>query len=478
MSKRTSSKKSHGAGGGKPPILTNSLFSMRRFDATKDLPLVYSSNYNMSMVGVELLHDFDTQKYGKIANQLDSLFLDTPFARHIHYDEHNDGQENPAQPRRLRFLEPNRPVTEQELSLHHSSSYITRIHTNKSLLARITETWLLNLIPQSVLHSRVLEPIKWQISGTIYAVHLAMQHGWAINLGGGFHQARANSGETFCIFSDVLLAIKWVWRKHPLQKFMIIDLDAHEAVGIAQDLLELEPKRRAQVFLVDVFNNTIQPPDSRGNSRADVSVELARFTGDTTYMRKVSEALERAFAVFKPSMVIYIAGQDILKDDQLGLMNISDEVLKKRDELVFSWATEKMKCSIVMLLGGGYLIRSTGVLADSIRSLFARGLIWAGFRDGNRTLSRPRPGALDTASQSTRSSSSGHSKSSKGARQVHRKQQQRADRKQPDGAGTHGHQVIPAKASSTPLDRASATRSHAEQPKSVAQASPERKPPQ
>lgn len=389
---------------------------MRLFDASKDLPIVYSPQYNMSMVGVELLHHFDTQKYGKIAAQLDSLFLDTPFARHIHHDDDNDNKVenpgNPVKPRQLRYLEPNRPVGEQELVLHHSLDYVAQVHESKSLVARITETWLLNLMPAFAIESRLLQPLKWQISGTIFAAHLAMQHGWAINLGGGFHQARARAGETFCIFSDVLLAMKFIWRKHPFQKFMIVDLDAHQGTGIARDLSELEAKRRAQVFMVDVFNSTIQPPDSRADHGLNVRVELGRFTGDDTYLKKVGAALDEAFAKFKPTLVIYIAGQDILKNDRLGLMNISDSALKRRDELVFSWATEKAKCSIVMLLGGGYLIRSTEVQAESIRNLFARGLIWGGHRDGMRTLSRPRPGPHNTATKSTRTHSSSQGKSS------------------------------------------------------------------
>lgn len=385
------------------PVISGSLFSMRSFNADRDLPIVYSDKYNMSMAGIELLHHFDTKKYLKIAEHLSDEFLDTPWARPRHFDEpleENQEEEDHTRPRKLRYLKPSRPVNRSELEIHHSMDYLNAIHEEKSLIARITETWVLNLVPKCAIESRLLTPIKWQVAGTIFAAYLAMQHGWSINLGGGFHQASASNGETFCLFSDICLAMKYVWRKHPLQKFMIIDLDAHQATGLERDILEFEIKRRKMVFMLDVFNTSIQPPDSHAEQAINLKVELARFTGDDTYISRLDDALKQAFEKFKPTMVIYVAGQDVLKNDQLGLMNLSDEGLKKRDELVFTWAVEKHKCPIMMLLGGGYLTRGAKIQADSIRNLFAKGLIWGGHRSGSRTLSRPRPNQPHRNSQS------------------------------------------------------------------------------
>lgn len=377
-------------GGSKRPDTSSSLFTMRHFNAERDLPIVYTDQYNISAIGLELLHQFDTKKYGKIALYLSGEFRDTPFVRKAQHEEGT--QDNGVV---LHCLGPNRPVTRKELEIHHTAEFVERIHEDKSLVARITEIWALNLLPAGSLESRLLIPIKWQIAGTIFATYLAMQHGWSINLGGGFHQCSANQGETFCLFSDVFVAIRHVWQRHPLQKFMIIDLDAHQGVGIERDILELEPKRRRMVFMVDIFNSAIQPPNEQADKAIDVRVELGKFTGDETYLKRLDEALSIAFEKFKPTVVIYIAGQDVLRDDQLGLMNLSDAGLKKRDELVFSSAVEK-NCPIVMLLGGGYLDRGAKLQADSIRNLFAKGLIWGGHRSGARSLSRPRLGQVAT----------------------------------------------------------------------------------
>lgn len=382
----------------KRPDTSNSLFTMRYFNAERDLPIVYTDQYNISALGLELLHQFDTKKYGKIALYLSDEFRDTPFVRKVHQDV--DAQDVDCDERALHYLRPNRPVTKKELEIHHTAEFVERIHGEKSLAARITEIWALNLLPAATIESRLLTPIKWQVAGTIFATYLAMQHGWSINLGGGFHQCSANQGETFCMFSDVFVAIRHVWQRHPLQKFMIIDLDAHQGLGLERDILELEPKRRRMVFMVDILNNAIQPPDEHADKGIDVRVELGHFTGDDTYLKRLGEALSSAFEKFKPTVVIYIAGQDVLREDQLGLLNLSDAGLKKRDELVFASAVER-SCPIVMLLGGGYLDRGARVQADSIRNLFAKGLIWGGHRSGARSLSRPRLGQAATKTETS-----------------------------------------------------------------------------
>lgn len=395
----------------KQSVVTDSLFSMRLFNADRDLPIVYSDKYNMSFAGLELLHYSDSKKYAKMAQHLSDEFLDTPFARVRQFDEKDEDGEDATgavRPRRLRYLAPNRPMNDIELEIHHTGEYIHRLHNDKSMIAKVAEIWALNLVPMFVLESRLMNPIRLQAAGTVFACHLAIQHGWAINLGGGFHQASVDRGETFCLVSDIFLAMKYIWRKHPLQRYMIIDLDAHQATGLERDLADMDKRRREMIYMLDVFNNSIQPPDPKADSGIDQRVELGRFTGDETYLKKLDEALETAIQAFKPTLIIYVAGQDVVKDDKLGLMNISDEALMKRDEKVFSLACEKLKRPIVMLLGGGYSAHGARIQADSIRNLFAKGLIWGGHKSGSRSLSRPVRRAAKKTDSGSRSNSSGN----------------------------------------------------------------------
>jgi histone deacetylase 11 len=67
--------------------------------------------------------------------------------------------------------------------------------------------------------------------GTILAAATALKIKWAINLSGGYHHASCTVGGGFCIYPDISLAIHYLKTRNNLQRFMIIDLDAHQGNG-------------------------------------------------------------------------------------------------------------------------------------------------------------------------------------------------------------------------------------------------------
>ena len=59
---------------------------------------------------------------------------------------------------------------------------------------------------------------------------MALEKGWAINVGGGYHHAHRSNGGGFCIFADITLCIEHLRKYHNdrVRKVVIIDLDAHQ----------------------------------------------------------------------------------------------------------------------------------------------------------------------------------------------------------------------------------------------------------
>lgn len=59
---------------------------------------------------------------------------------------------------------------------------------------------------------------------------LALDRGWAINIGGGFHHCSADKGGGFCPYADITLLIQFVFNNFPqkVKKVLIVDLDAHQ----------------------------------------------------------------------------------------------------------------------------------------------------------------------------------------------------------------------------------------------------------
>jgi histone deacetylase 11 len=93
----------------------------------------------------------------------------------------------------VQAIEP-KAATDEILLDVHDISYIQSLHSSPAKLASVIEFPPIALLPMFILRRRVLEPMRTHVGGTILAVGLAAQRGWAINLGGGMHHATFKDG--------------------------------------------------------------------------------------------------------------------------------------------------------------------------------------------------------------------------------------------------------------------------------------------
>lgn len=74
-----------------------------------------------------------------------------------------------------------------------------QVFTNRNWrVVQITELAPLALMPNFLLQRQVVRPMQHHVGGTILAAGLAVERGWAINLGGGMHHASARDGMGWC----------------------------------------------------------------------------------------------------------------------------------------------------------------------------------------------------------------------------------------------------------------------------------------
>lgn len=97
-------------------------------------------------------------------------------------------------------------------------------------VAKIAEIVPLMFVPNLLVQYGYLRPMRFQTGGSILAGKLALERGWAINIGGGFHHCSATKGGGFCPYADITLLIKYIFGYKPevVRKVMIVDLDAHQ----------------------------------------------------------------------------------------------------------------------------------------------------------------------------------------------------------------------------------------------------------
>ncbi|XP_078488183.1 histone deacetylase 11 isoform X2 [Ciona intestinalis] len=314
-------------------------------DVTK-WPLVYHQSYNISFLGLEALHPFDSGKWGKVYQ---FLIDDKLLQNNQHF-----------QP-----LEP----TERDLLIAHSKEYLRSLKWSANV-ARITEVPPVALLPNFIVQRKVLLPLRLQTGGSVLAGKLAIERGWAINIGGGFHHCSGDRGGGFCAYADITLLIKFVLAKFDaIKRVMVVDLDAHQGNGYARDFMFDD-----RVFVMDVYNRNIYPHDGYAKRGIKRKVELTSGVDDQTYLPLIKSHLTESIGEFDPQLIVYNAGTDILQGDPLGHLNISAEGIVKRDEIVFALAKGR-GIPIVMLTSGGYQRTTARIIANSILSLRNNGLI-------------------------------------------------------------------------------------------------------
>eukprot|EP01116_Phalansterium_solitarium_P021062 TRINITY_DN6419_c0_g1_i1.p2 TRINITY_DN6419_c0_g1~~TRINITY_DN6419_c0_g1_i1.p2 ORF type:complete len:358 (+),score=95.54 TRINITY_DN6419_c0_g1_i1:208-1281(+) len=310
--------------------------------------LLYSDRYNISFFGLEKLHPFDSCKYKNIMRHLiERNFIS---AGDVICPQHM----------------PSRAV----LKTVHSDEYLDSL-CRSSTVARITELFFVAMLPNALVRWRVLEPFLYATSGSILAGKVAIEKGWAINLGGGFHHCSGSEGGGFCAYADITLCYQLLRQNFPqrVRRVLIVDLDAHQGNGHARDKLA---NHDDDVFIVDMFNASIYPQDRPAERAINIPVRLRSGCRDSTYLSRLRDALIELDALqLAPDVLIYNAGTDILDGDPLGRLNISPEGVIARDEIVFGHAVER-RLPIVMLLSGGYQKTNADVIARSIENLDAK----------------------------------------------------------------------------------------------------------
>ncbi len=250
------------------------------------------------------------------------------------------------------------PVSADELALVHTPEYLEEIRRPETLAK------LLLLDPAHPWGDRLLEPFLAASGGTVAAARIAMiEHGVAINLGGGFHHAQADKAEGFCAIADVAIAIR-VLRRHGLgARVLIVDLDCHHGNGNAEIFAADE-----SVFTLSIHGNNWCWITKRHNR----DVNLPAHAGDDAYLAAVRTHVPAIVREFRPDVTFYVAGSDPFIEDALGDFDVSEAGMLERDRIVTA-AVRGHGIPLVVTTAGGYGPSSWRIHFNYFRWLLAGG---------------------------------------------------------------------------------------------------------
>jgi acetoin utilization deacetylase AcuC-like enzyme len=235
------------------------------------------------------------------------------------------------------FVEP-APATDEDVLLVHDADWVAKLRNGTLSYQEILKL--------EIPYSRQMVEAFWLAAGgTIEAARIALKSGVGFNIGGGFHHAFAAHGEGFCAINDIAIAVRRMQKDGAIRRGMVVDCDVHHGNGTAAvfagDL---------SVFTLSIhqFQNypTEKPPSS-------LDIHLADGIGDAEYLHRLENGYRAAMAMFRPELIVYVAGADPYREDQLGGLSLTFEGLMERDRLVIGSAAAK-KIPVAVVLAGGY----------------------------------------------------------------------------------------------------------------------------
>lgn len=182
-------------------------------------------------------------------------------------------------------------------------------------------------------------------AGTVLTASLALSHGRALNLTGGYHHAFANFGSGFCMVNDLYLAALTMLQDTGIERVMIFDCDVHQGDGTAK-----LASHNSQVYTVSLHGEKNFP---HRKQQSDLDFPLAKGSSDQEYLDTVEQAFELAIRMSSPDAIIYDAGVDIHVNDDLGHLDISTEGVYQRDKFVFERCSD-LGLPVAAVIGGGY----------------------------------------------------------------------------------------------------------------------------
>ncbi|MCM8761058.1 MAG: histone deacetylase [Candidatus Omnitrophica bacterium] len=277
--------------------------------------LVYSKDYAVDIGN----HVFPTSKYNLIKER---LLKESDF-RH-----------------RIEFVRPE-AASEDDILLVHDKRYLDKLKRGmltKDEILRLELPYSKNIVKSSLICC----------GGTIMAVEIALFEKIGLHIGGGFHHAFPDHGEGFCVLNDIAVAIRSAMRRSLIKRALVIDCDLHQGNGTAAIF-----SRDPSVFTLSIHQENnypfFKPPSS-------LDIGLRDHASDKEYMAALSANIPKLLSDFKPDLIIYVAGADPYKEDQIGGLALTKEGLRARDEFIYNQAVN-FCVPIAVVLAGGYAVR-------------------------------------------------------------------------------------------------------------------------
>ncbi len=241
---------------------------------------------------------------------------------------------------KIDFIQPE-AASEKDLERVHTKNYLDKLK-NATLSA---EEILTLELPYS---KKLDESARLFAGGTIRATVAALEEGLGVHLGGGFHHAFPDHGEGFCVLNDIAVAVRTATEEGRIKKALIIDCDLQQVNWNAYRY-----KNNKNVSTSPILQENNYP---FYKPKGDMDIGLADRTKDRPYLLELEKNIPKIISDFKPELIMYVAGADPYRHDQVGNLALTMDGLKRRDLFIYDQA-KNYQIPLAIVLAGGYAVK-------------------------------------------------------------------------------------------------------------------------
>jgi acetoin utilization deacetylase AcuC-like enzyme len=174
------------------------------------------------------------------------------------------------------------------------------------------------------------------------------------------HHAEASRAMGFCLFNNVAIGAEHLIRRRGLGRILIVDWDIHHGNGTQHAFYSRRDVLYFSTHRVPYYPGTgasreIGDGDGKG---FNLNVPLTAGKGDDDFLWIFRNVLAPVAAQYEPEFILVSAGFDVGAGDPLGGMRLSREGFGRLAEALATMAAGSAKDRIVLVLEGGYDLRT------------------------------------------------------------------------------------------------------------------------
>lgn len=242
-------------------------------------------------------------------------------------------------------------ATTEQLALAHDPAYLQRLEQ------ALPASGYAELDPDTHLNPHSLQAARRAAGAALAAVDAVLGRQaetafCAVRPPG--HHAERDRAMGFCFYNNVALAVRHALQAHRLQRVAVIDFDVHHGNGTEQILAGDE-----RVLMCGFFQHPFYPysgtPASAGNM---LNLPVAAYADGGAIRALVSEHWLPRLRQFQPQLVVFSAGFDAHRDDDMGQLGLLEDDYAWMTREIRAIAREGGYDRVVSCLEGGYELRS------------------------------------------------------------------------------------------------------------------------